>query len=185
MRLFIAVNPPERFRRDLDTRLDSIRPRVRIAWTTPPSWHLTLAFLGDWPEVRLQPTADALAAAVGARPAFALQPDRIGAFPDLRRPRVLFLHLDGGDPLRQLARDVRAAVDGVWPDGPQDRKDFHPHLTLARVKHPLAGSEAACLQALDLGTWEPFSVDSVALMESALGRQGARYACRATLPLGG
>jgi len=184
MRLFVAVNPPEQFRQHLDTRLVTIRRRVRIAWTAPASWHLTLMFLGDWPPERLPGLADGLAAAVRPRPPFALQPTRVGAFPGLARPRVLFLQLDGGEALATLARDVRAAVDGVWPDGPQDRKDFHSHLTLARVKRPLAGPEPGLLRALDLGTWAPFRVEAVALMESTLGRDGPRYTCRAALPLG-
>jgi 2'-5' RNA ligase len=183
MRLFVAVNPPARLRQDLDTRLDTIRRRVRIAWTHPEAWHLTLAFLGEWPESRLPALGAALRTAVAAHRSFVVEPGRVGAFPGLQRPRVLFLHLDGGDPLRDLARDVAAAVDAAWPDGPQDRKPFRPHLTLARIKRPLAGAEATLLRALDLGSWDSFAVDTVHLVASELRPQGARYTVLETLDL--
>ena len=185
VRLFVAVNLPEQLRRDLDTRLDTLRDRVRIAWTRPETWHLTLMFLGEWPETRLQPLREALQEAVAPHPWFLIRPGAIGAFSDLRRPRVLFLHLDGGDPLRALARDVRAAVDAVWPDGPQDHKALRPHLTLARIKRPLQGDEGAQLRAFDVGTCAPFPVSAVHLMASELRAGGARHTCRATLVLGG
>ncbi|MBD3219846.1 RNA 2',3'-cyclic phosphodiesterase [bacterium] len=184
LRLFVAVNPPRRFREDLDTRLDRIRDQVRIAWTRPPSWHLTLAFLGDWPAERRETLRKALWTRVCGHEPFLLRPGGVGAFPSLRRPRVLFLHTDGGDPLQALANDVRDAADRAWPDGPQDHKDFRPHLTLARIKRPLQGAEPALLRTLDLGAWDPFPVERVQLMASERRPDGARYTVVDDVPLG-
>jgi 2'-5' RNA ligase len=185
MRLFVAVNLPPRLCRDLATRLDATRGRVRIAWTRAEAWHLTLTFLGEWPPDRLPALSTALQEAVAGLGPLTIQPGKVGAFPTLRRPRVLFLHLDGGEPLVTLATWVRQAVDRTWPDGPQDRKDFRPHLTLARIKRPLTGAEATLLRTLDLGGLPAFTVDRVALMASELHREGARYASQADVPLGG
>ena len=183
MRLFVAVNPPAQLRQDLDTRLDTVRAGLPLAWTAPQAWHLTLMFLGEWPAGRLDTLRTALQAAVAPQQPFAITPRGVGAFPSLRRPRVLFLHLDGGDPLQRLTGAVRAAVDAAWPDGPQDHKPMRPHLTLARVKQPLGGPELAQVSSLDLGTFEPFTVTEARLMSSALGPDGARHACEAVLPL--
>jgi 2'-5' RNA ligase len=182
VRLFVAVNPPSRFVDDLATRLDTIRREIDVAWTRPRAWHLTLAFLGDWPAERLEALKPALRRAVAGRAPFPLEPGGVGAFPDLRRPRVLFLHLDGGEALDVLADDVRRTIDAVWPDGPQDRKAFRPHLTLARVKRPLPAAAAARLGALDLGRWEAFPVDRARLVASELRREGSRHALLADLP---
>jgi 2'-5' RNA ligase len=114
-----------------------------------------------------------------------VRPREVGAFPGLQRPRVLFLHLDGGDPLWELAAEVRQAVDAVWPDGPQDHKHFRPHLTLARIKRPLAAEELAELRDLDLGEWASFEAGDVELMASDLQPRGARYSVVESLPLGG
>lgn len=185
MRLFVAVNPPRQFRDELTTRLDATRRAVPVAWTRPASWHLTLMFLGEWPLERAEAVGEALQVVAAGQPMFDLQPGRVGAFPSLARPRVLFLHMDGGDPLRQLADSVREAVDRTWPDGPQDRKEFRPHLTLARIKRPLLGAESTRLRALDLGAWDALSIDRLQLMASELRRDGARYTVVADLPLGG
>jgi len=185
MRLFLAVNLPRQFQQDLTTRLDTIREQVRIGWTREENWHLTLMFLGDWPAERLESLSGALNAAVAGHGSFVLQPGVVGAFPGLKKPRVLFLHLDGGDPLRALAADVREAVNREWPEGPQDNRAFRPHLTLARVKRPLLGPESILLKALDLGAWETVPVSSVHLVESELLPRGPRYTDRAILPLGG
>lgn len=181
MRLFVAVNPPSRFAAELATRLDTVRHQVDVAWTRRPAWHLTLAFLGDWPTDRLEMLQPALRRAVAGRDPFPVQPGRVGAFPDLRRPRVLFLHLEGGEALGALAADVRRAIDAVWPAGPQDRKAFRPHLTLARVKRPLPAAAAARLRTLDLGPWESFLVDRARLVASELHRSGSRHSPLADL----
>jgi len=154
-----------------------------VAWTAPEAWHLTLMFLGEWPAERLVTLRSALQQAVAPQRPFTITLRGVGAFPSLRRPRVLFLHLDGGDPLRRLTGAVRTAVDAVWPDGPQDHKPLRPHLTLARVKQPLGGPELAQVSRLDLGTFEPFTVTEARLMSSALRPDGARHTCEAVLPL--
>lgn len=185
MRLFVAVNPPPQMRRDLALRLDAVRAQVPIAWTSEAAWHLTLMFLDEWPPDRLPALTAALRAAVSSHRALTVQPGGVGAFPDRQRPRVLILHLDGGRPLLQLAGAVRLAVDAVWPDGPQDRRAFRPHLTLARIKQPLARAHHERLRALDLGEWPPFAVAEVLLLASELRREGPRYTPQAVMPLAG
>ena len=181
----MAVNPPEQLCLDLATRLDAVHSRLRIVWTRPEAWHLTLMFLGEWPAQRLPALGTALRDAVEPHRSFVIQPGHLGAFPNRRRPRVLFLHLDGGDPLQALADDIRAAVGAVWPDGPQDHKAFRPHLTLARVKKPLSGAERTVLRALDLGGWDSFAVEQIQLVASELRREGARYTVVESLDLAG
>ena len=185
MRLFVAVNLPRQMRLELATRLDSVRARLPVAWTAATSWHLTLMFLDEWPQSRIAALAGALQEAVSVHRHFAVEPGGVGAFPDLRRPRVLYLHLDGGESLRRLAGDVRRAVDAVWPDGPQDHRALRPHLTLARIKRPLSGVQLQLLRSLDLGVWEPFPVVEVLLLSSEPRREGARYSRQAVAPLEG
>jgi len=184
MRLFVAVNPSERFRRELATRVDAWRQRLRLAWTRPGAWHLTLMFLGEWPAERVPELQAALTAEAGRHEPFALRYGGVGAFPDLRRPRVLFLQVDGGAALDRLAAGVRERVDLVWPEGPQDHKAFRAHLTLARIKGALRGDEHDLLAQLDLGRWEPETVSEFRLVSSELDRGGARHADLAVFDLG-
>jgi RNA 2',3'-cyclic 3'-phosphodiesterase len=186
MRLFVAVNGPQHFLDDLATRLDAWRRELPLAWTHPSTWHLTLMFLGEWPAERLPALRVALAAEVAEHAPFTVQPGRLDAFPDLRAPRVLFLQFtphDGG-PLHALAAGVRARVESTWPAGPQDRKAFKPHLTLARIKSPLSRDQREILGRIDLGAWPAQPIVAVRLVASELQPQGARHVDQAVLPLG-
>jgi 2'-5' RNA ligase len=183
MRLFVAVDVGEHFRSDLDLRLDAWRRRLRIAWVRPENWHLTLQFLGDWPAQLLQPLEDALQDEARGHAGFMMRPGSVGAFPNLRAPRVLFLQLTSDGALERLAAGVRARVSAVAPGGPQDEKPFRAHLTVARVKRPLPIRLRAELQAMDLGSWDPLPVRDFRLVQSELRPEGARYTVRAVCPL--
>lgn len=183
MRLFVAVIPPRQFREELAMRLDRIRDRARIAWIPPENWHITLAFLGDWPAPQATALVESLRDAIRGHQHVVVKPGAVDGFPTRRRPRVLFLHLSGGDALTELAASVRAAAAASGPDGHHDDKDFRPHLTLARIKRPLPRSELTVLQELDLGSWAPFLVDTVSLVASELRPAGARYNVQAEFAL--
>ena len=174
MRLFVAVTPDERFREALSAAVDPWRERLALRWTPPGQWHVTLQFLGEWPESRLENLQRALAAVAGDGP-FAVRPAGPGVFPTSGRPRVLFVHLDGGENLPGLAAAVRAAVGRVWPDGPQDDRPFRAHLTLARVRDPQAADGRDLLSRIDLSGLPPFVVEGFSLVASALGPGGARH----------
>jgi 2'-5' RNA ligase len=184
VRVFLAVPVGERLRGALTTALDDWRPRLRIAWTRPESWHLTLQFLGEWPEDRVQGLIRTLQDRSWP-PAFTIAPGGLGAFPHLRAPRVLFLQMEGDGQAAVLAREVRRSVTEVWPDGPQDDKPFRGHLTLARIKRPLRRPERELLPELRLTDLPPQPVTDFALVASTLHREGARYRDIARFSLAG
>ena len=174
MRVFLAVHPDPRFVRDLTTQLDPWRSALAVKWTLPVTWHVTLQFLGEWPADRLKVLQEALSR-LEAGPPFELVPGPLGGFPNLRAPRVLFLQMDSGGRAERLARLVRDCVAEVWPDGPQDRKAFRGHLTLARIKRRLTGAEGDLLARLELEPFAPVRVESFHLIASELFRDGPRY----------
>jgi 2'-5' RNA ligase len=174
VRAFLAVHPGEGFRAALSRRVDPWRERVPVKWTRPETWHLTLQFLGEWPPDRLEALQDRLDALPRPAP-WTLRPAGLGAFPDLRRPRVLFLQLVDDGRIADLAAAVREAVHGTWPDGPQDTKPMKPHLTLARVKAPLERSVVNSLGDMDLDGLPELPVAGFALVASELRPDGPRY----------
>ncbi len=183
MRLFVAVNPGERFSKILATQLDAWRQQVRITWSRPQNWHLTLAFLGEWPESRLPALQKALIDEMAEHSAFVATPGQLGAFPSLKKPRVLFLHFESGNQLERLAAGIRRRVDDVWPEGPQDHKQFKAHLTVARIKNPLPASRRKLLAEIKLAPWDPVSITDFRLIKSKLGPMGPKYTDLAVLPL--
>lgn len=174
MRVFLAVHPGEQLVRDLSARLDSWRDRLPVRWTRPDTWHLTLQFLGEWPQARLDDLQTALAAAATGAP-FTMAPGSLDGFPDLRHPRVLFLQMTDDGQGVALAARVREIVDRTWPDGPQDTRPYRGHLTLARLRSPLSSDDWNLLNNIDLSGLTKVSVEGFSLVASQRGFQGVRY----------
>ncbi|MBM4129948.1 RNA 2',3'-cyclic phosphodiesterase [bacterium] len=174
VRAFIAVPCGEQLAAELSRRLDAAAGRVAVRWTHPRTWHLTLQFLGDWPADRLQRLRTALVDVAAAVPP-PLVPAGWGGFPDRRRPRVLFLQFAPAEPVSELARRVRQASAIVWPDGPQDTRPAHLHLTLARVREPLEAGQLNAVLDIDLSGLPELPVERFCLLASDLRPQGARH----------
>ncbi len=194
MRMFVAVVPPQDVLDDLEEFLDPRRGAGDLRWTSPDSWHVTLAFLAQVPETRLEDLQERLDRAARRRTPFTLRLGGGGAFPDVARAKLLFAGVHGEDrdelsgdaareELRRLAVGARAAAGraGAPPDGAR----FRPHLTLARTRRPQDVVRWARL--LDTWTSRPFRVEEVVLVESFLGqgpRGRPRYETRSAHTLG-
>lgn len=186
MRVFLAVPCGERLTVALTTALDTWRTgpggRVPLRWARPDSWHLTLQFLGDWPVDRLEKLKTGLESLGGQR-SFSLTPGPVGGFPNLKSPRVLFLHMADDGQAARLAGAVRAVVGATWAQGPQDNRQFRGHLTLARVREQLRRDDVKLLQEMKLDSLPPVLVEGFRLVASDLRPQGPRYTILAEFAL--
>lgn len=178
VRSFVAVELPASFRQEIG-RLHSRIATVGLRLVQPDLVHITLKFLGDVPEGRL----DAVAAALGevkAEP-FPVRIKGIGAFPG-KSVRVLWLGLEGD--FSKLYLGIEKALE---PLGfPPEKRGFSPHITLGRVGHPNVEISRQIqarmkeLSGLDLGG---FTVDRFYLKKSTLTRGGPIYENLAAFPL--
>ncbi len=188
VRVFVAVDLPEDVERALgavaqslrDARIDGLRA-VR-----PDGIHLTLKFLGDVPETRVDEIGNAVSEAVAEHRQFEVSTGGFGAFPNSRRPQVLWAGIEGRlEPLMRLQAEVDAALAALG--FATETRPFHPHLTLARLDRRMpAGARRASLDALEsAGTLAGMRIPvrSVSLVQSILGRGGARYVRLATVLL--
>ncbi len=176
MRLFVAVNlPPAERRAAFEAAAPLRAAHLPVRWVGEDSIHITLKFLGEVEEERAGAIAEAIADAVrGARP-FPVALGGVGAFPDLARPRVVWLGVERHPALELLANDVEKARGGFGFE--PELRPFHPHLTLGRVeKHARPGAfrDLARLAA-GIGWESAVPVESVDLMRSTLARDGATY----------
>jgi len=161
------------------------RAAPRVSWVKPAGMHLTLKFLGDVPEAGVPPLGDALRAAVAPHVPFRLALAGTGAFPDWRRPRVVWAGVaDGAEPLAALAASVEHALAPLGL--PPERRPFSPHLTLGRIKEP-DGLDALLrlAQAHGRDDFGAMTVREVTLYRSDLSPQGATYTPCARAPLAG
>jgi 2'-5' RNA ligase len=185
--MFVAVVPPDNVLDHLDEFLEPRRESADFRWVPREQLHVTLAFLAEVAERRLDELEERLARAAGRRTACEATIAGGGAFPNVGRARALWAGLDLDDQgrleLGRLATGVRAAAGkaGIAVDGAR----FKPHVTLARLRHPQeATSWVRLLDAYRGPTW---TIATVALVASYLGegpRNRPRYETVASFPLG-
>lgn len=176
MRTFIAINLPQRERRRIHRALKPLREEeLPVRWVDPEHIHLTLKFLGEVRPERLDPIRALVERVSGASAPLALDVGGFGAFPTLRRPRVLWMGVEATPELRCLKQDLEWALADEGFEA--ETRAFHPHLTLGRAN---PGVGAGVFR--DLDTWVPrldfrthVPVPGVDLMRSQLSREGARY----------
>jgi 2'-5' RNA ligase len=139
-----------------------------VRWTSRHKLHLTLRFLGDHVTASsLERLAGALDEIANATADFEIGVRGLGAFPDLSRPRVIWIALESAE-LSALADQVeRAAVGaGFAPE----RRAFTPHLTIARVRN--FNGWSALRREIEVGRDRDFGstvAQSLILFRSILG----------------
>ena len=179
MRLFVALQIPTDVRdnlaaaiqefRDLDKRAAGKGPR----WVRPENLHVTLKFIGEAAPEKLEGIRVALA---GVRPdaPVELSCRGLGFFPNEKRPQVFWASLEASGNLPKLAEDIDRALAAVGIA--RERREFAPHLTLARFDPPRLGENfrAAFAQAgsRDFGS---FQAREFHLIESKTKSSGAEY----------
>jgi 2'-5' RNA ligase len=144
MRLFAAIDIPDDIKAALDAFQRRLRSTAKLSWSPVANLHITTKFIGEWPEARLEEMTRALAGVPVAGP-IEIAVKGIGWFPNQRKPRVFWAGVDGGEPLRALARATDQAVAELGV--PVEERPYSPHLTLARIREAVPG-EAVTLDAL-------------------------------------
>ena len=180
VRAFVAVDLPEDVERVLGAAAQSLRDAgiEGLRSVRTEGIHLTLKFLGDVPGSQVGDIARALSEAAAGHQKFEVSTGDFGAFPNTRRPQVLWAGVAGRvEPLMRLQADVDAALAALG--FPAETRPFHPHLTLARLDRRMsAPARRASLDALESTgplAGMRISVRSVSLVQSILGCGGARY----------
>ncbi len=159
--------------RGLVARMRESLPRA--SWTRPESWHLTLKFFE-----RISPEdVQALAAAVGPLATAAvpgeMMADGAVVFPPRGPARVLGVGFEPTPAVEEVSRlaieaDARARSLGL----PEERRPFHPHVTLARLRHPWPpGAVETFRRQVETWGFPPWQARSCVFYESRLLREGA------------
>ena len=181
VRAFFAVDLPESVRKEVAEVTEGLRRELPRGLRLPSDegLHLTLKFLGDVPRGALPRLLARATARLRSEQPFAVSLAGLGAFPNARAARVLWIGVgEGGARLAKLARKLEAAARGVG--APRERRPFHAHLTIGRLREP----RRVPLERLPVPSGSGFSVEEVVLYESRLSSSGATYSPLARLPLG-
>ncbi|MBW7956748.1 MAG: RNA 2',3'-cyclic phosphodiesterase [Deltaproteobacteria bacterium] len=153
-------------------RLDRGSPSIN--WVRPEAMHLTLKFLGEVDERLIDALGNGLENAASGTGPFNLTVEGVGAFPNQRRPRVIWAGIGASAELTELKERIEQSINALGFE-PEER-EFSPHLTLCRIKTP----EDSMLMGSVLSEENPplkteFTVSSVVLFKSVLRPKGAEY----------
>ena len=190
MRAFIAVSIPDEIKRKLQEEIDLLSDLLRgapVRWVRPEGIHLTLKFLGEISNNNLEKFHQALEREVKGNPFFTLRVGGFGCFPNIRRPRVMWIGIT--EESGTLTRVQSAIEEKLVPLGiEKERRPFHPHLTLGRVRRNISMSELTQLQDVVkkfvVGQIGHFEVSELHLIRSILRPSGAEYSSLGDYPLG-
>lgn len=176
IRCFVAVEIPEPIQALLKPVQTHLQSQIHkgTSWTKPGNFHLTLKFLGDVHPEAIHDVSEALQRVIDRHPPFSIDFGGIGAFPNLARPRVIWIGIkQGASTVTRLAKLVNHELTQL---GFSTDNRFHPHLTLARLRtatnlEPIKN----ILRKYDTIVGGSMRVKEIALMQSQLHRNGAIY----------
>jgi RNA 2',3'-cyclic 3'-phosphodiesterase len=188
IRTFIAVELTEEIRAAAAQVVSRIRQTAPeesggAVWVRSQSMHITLKFIGWAAEGSMAEVKQALKKAARAVAVFDAEFASPGGFPNLNRPRVLWVGLRQGSTEMTRLRDSVESL--VAPIGfPTEERPFHAHVTLGRVKDAQSSKPlGAALRSLGDVTLGRMSVGEVTLFQSELKPSGAVYTPLGRFPL--
>ncbi len=192
MRLFVAVDLDAHVRRAVGDVIVRAREAVdraapgaarAIKWVDPGNLHLTLHFLGEIEDARVEALRERLSEEVGEAP-FALGLGGAGCFPEAGPPRVVWIGVTtGAEPMARLHASIGGRLRELRIE--VDERPFHPHLTIGRVKGAVRPGVRTAIGRIPCDTVGECRVAEATLYRSVLGRPGPAYTALAKTALGG
>lgn len=191
IRTFLAINLSEPLRTNLTKMHSELKQRlggelsknIRVSWVQPSSLHLTVKFLGDIDEQLVAPMQKAMENVLSSHRVVEIPLDRLGVFPRLQQPRVLWVGpLELWEKSQDAARvdSLHRAVDDCCSslNLAPDTRPLSPHLTLARIKEgerdfgQILARSGLLDKPVSVGS---MTVDAIDLMKSELRPTGSVY----------
>jgi len=188
IRTFIALPIPEAVKTEIERAQNELRqvlPRHCARWTRPEQFHLTLRFLGNVEAEHVPELTNAIGMACQDFVPLKLRAERLGCFPDLRFPRVVWVWVhDDADQLPVLQKAIVEAAAKFGES--QSERNFSGHVTIARtheIKRPHAEILARLVRGMTGRFFGEWTADKVELMRSELSPNGAKHSVVAAFAL--
>ena len=183
IRAFIAIELPEEVRQQLDEIEKQVQARTgetsrrAVRWVPTANMHLTLKFLGEVSSGNIQSLARMLQAEASRHTEFQMTIGGLGAFPNMRRPRVIWVGTEAPPELFALQKAIEAETRQLGY--PAEDRPFSPHLTLGRISQNARPDEvsqvARALSEMKVGELGSVHVQRLHLFRSDLRPSGAIY----------
>jgi 2'-5' RNA ligase len=198
IRSFIAINlPPGPLIDGISSAVTTLKAvGADVLWVRAGNLHLTLKFLGDVDEAFLVEIGQALKTAAQRHAGFKISFQGVGCFPNVKRPRVVWVGIREPDALLRLQAYIETAMEGLGFE--REAREFSPHLTIGRVRTGInpasnaAGTTVASAEGLGRAiaglsekVFGALDVESISLMKSKLSPAGPEYTRLMDFPASG
>jgi len=175
MRAFIAFKISEDAGRELgriQMEIARRNPDVKIKWVNVNDAHITLEFLGDIADTQAEQVKSYLNTIIVQYKYFTFQLNKINAFPNLNSPNILTVEVKEqyGDVSFNLEEEIHNALAKIGLN--LENKNWHPHITLGRVKSGPGGPIAVDNLSVQSISWE---IKEVFFIKSELTPAGPIY----------
>jgi len=188
LRAFIAVEIPPEIYQAIETKMAFLRSALNtslVRWVPSTNIHLTLKFLGDTSPTNVELLAQMLSVETGQHQVFEIEFGGLGAFPNPKRPRVIWIGIQAPAGLEALQHGIEAASAKLGY--PVEKRPFSPHLTIGRVKQNIHASGMqkirTTLEETQVGSLGTAQITAVHLFKSDLKPTGAVYTKLFSAPL--
>ena len=187
IRAFLAIEPPEDILQAMSRLQEKLKREIsgRISWTKPQGQHLTLKFFGDITAEDIKNICAAVENRIVSGSSLNLKIEKMGVFPDARRPQVLWCGVTGDvEKLSVLQKQLDSDFASIG--FPKEDRPFRAHLTLGRIKESrgLSGISEALTKHNAFAAGE-FGCKELILFQSRLLQQDTVYTKLAKFPLKG
>lgn len=182
IRAFIAIALSSEIQAELSQISNELQSRLKgvpIRWVPVENIHLTLKFLGDVSNANLEILKSVLNKEASGHNPFEISVGELGAFPNLRRPRVIWVNIQAPGELAAIQYGIEAQMTRLGY--PPEERPFHPHLTLGRVTRSASAQDLQkifdVLSKYKVGFLGATRVLTLDLYKSDLQPGGAKYTC--------
>jgi 2'-5' RNA ligase len=155
--------------------------QAAVKWESQDKFHITLVFLGNGEQSKLELLSTALVKSVQQFPPCTITYESLGAFPNVHTPRVVWI----GIKTNQTVLDLQVETERLCAEFgfPKEDRKFHPHITLGRVKE--SRNLVRLTEAIKTITFEPIETfcSEILLMKSELHPSGSIYTILKSFPL--
>ena len=188
IRAFIAIELSPEIQNRIEEVTGELKQRlhnVPVRWVPVKNIHLTLKFLGDVSLSNLEVLTKILKSEASSRVPFEISIGDLGAFPSMRRPRVIWVGVEAPPELQAVQRGIE--METARLGYAREERPFTPHLTLGRVSRGATSQDsrriAEVLSTYQVGFLGATRVQAVHLFKSDLQPGGAVYAKLFSAPL--
>lgn len=180
MRTFIAIDLSKEIRNRLEEVTRVLKEKLKsapIRWVPVDNIHLTLKFLGEISPANIEILKESMQAGLAGSTQFDFSVGKIGAFPSIKKPRVIWVGVEAPVELKIIQAMIESCTKRLGYV--QEDHEFSPHLTLGRIAREKKSLEIASicqvLQSTPVGFLGVDRVREICLYKSDLTRTGSIY----------